>query len=1106
MAHQLTYADRELLLQAFDSLKPSSGETDDHIRKAVGEWSRGLQPSFGFELALTRDVTVLARYLTGIPGDRDIAEIARGPLLYVLHSEEVRSPIISELGLMDEAFVCNYAVYEIRTRLGQPAIYNPPKLTQDEMKIAEGLLLGFIDSPLLSDDKLVETSKEISGRLGNLAKCGFFKRLQRNIGFLVSVLTDSSRSPEQHSYSRAALSYLVCEEDLIDDKLGIIGYLDDNFVSQLGVDLIEPAGEPWLELLDATVGEWPFINGLIIDDGAGGRPFSEFMIVNSAVSCPGIRDISRLNPSILILPDTGPVPFLLGVVATLGLIQDSEKQEVSEGAFSIGQKVLVDHHAVAEFTGFKVIEGRKRFGLKQERIKMGRSQPCTRYWPVSELSRIVPIDTQRSTRGRLVLDRSLSESPLPALEFLFPDGRAAQLSGVSKRVIVVTQVTAAREISELFTGYGYQIKDSVPIGHLTSEDRIVPWSGRFGQQEPLLIFVSDLDEACQYVEKNQPRIAIAVVDATGRNAGKAASLQRLRQLKIPTLVVSSQRLADQLNLIDEQIALWEWNEKDFSALLWAEVSQVTGSGPILKYERRMQSWPLSSLEIKSIPFPPSEKAFDAINRFRMCVWKRGEDTLEEMEAILALALKTLSHLLRAAFAFKGDIPSTSKIEADIDELSTIRRKSRYMSEKEQSTAAEVEVSLKSFFIRLQGENPKAELLYQLLSNRRDSAIICPDTRVHQDLEHVYPHRGARIMLRYDDDNGGLPEAIIPGWFRKDRMAELLVPPIAKRVYLLLYNVEQEWYSDFLLERRKACQARQALCNRAKLFPKIQAWRKPQLNLPELAETVGESKLQELEAIQEHVRVGQRQRVCSAAKSDGTEAEIPARLVLFDGGWYAFLTESYRAVVVTHLLDGLVENQEEADTKQKPVIELKPGDALLFHLGSDRDVIRTAADRDLAPGVRATSSLWRTALLNYFSRQRLTPEELWKRLSAGGCPLVPGTIIDWLNNDDMIAPQAYNRDVGVIAKVTGDETLAGRMEEVLTAISEVRSAHLRVSRQLARRVLAKAVNILKEEGKHSAFVEIEPNVVLTRIIEMDDQPSPVRTSVTNRLLEGEKWHE
>ena len=267
---QLTYADRESLLQTFDSLRDTWDGSDDCLLADACKFARELVPSFGFELAITRDITALSRYLLLHSSDDDIAQIARGGLLYVAKASQVGLPRLGDFGLIDVAFVTSYAVHEIRTRLGEPAIYNPPRLNRSEQERAETLFLKLRIVQRLQDDELVKQARHVGGNLAGLAACGFLRRLRKNIDFSISVLEDSQRSTEQCAYARGALGYLVCEEDPIDDRLGIVGYLDDNFVAQPAVDLIEPTRDPWLELLDASVSAWPFLNGLFLTTEVAG--------------------------------------------------------------------------------------------------------------------------------------------------------------------------------------------------------------------------------------------------------------------------------------------------------------------------------------------------------------------------------------------------------------------------------------------------------------------------------------------------------------------------------------------------------------------------------------------------------------------------------------------------------------------------------------------------------------------------------------------------------------------------------------------------------------------------------------------------------------------
>jgi len=1107
--NQLTYADRELLLRTFDQLRAEWEGNDETLLTDVCGWAKGLTPSLGFELALIRDITSLSRYLVNHGHEHDLADIARGGLLYVLQVGQQGSSKLGDFGLLDDAFIASYAVHEIRARLGEQAAYNPPRLTREEQERAETQFLDYFDRPLLTDEELIVRARKTANGLASLATCGLFRRLQQNIGFLTTALGASDRTQEQRAFARAALSYLVCEEDVIDDRLGIVGYLDDNFIAQMAVDLIEPHREPWLELLDATVGAWPFLNSLVIDDGSGGRPISEYMIVNSALSCAELRTQENPVAATLIVPFTGPTPFLIGFVATLGLIQDSGQQEITEATFRPGQKVLVDHDAVAEFDGFDTYSGRRVFWLKQYYTHRGeRLVKNRRPWPISDLRRLVPAGSARTTRGRLTLDLSRSDALLPGLEYVFNAMTTAQLSTIDVHITVVMPAGLARGMAEKLCLCGHRLRDVVPMGHITSDGRIHAWSNRFGRQKPLLRFASDLDVACVLAEEYPQTNRVVVVDFTGRNADKTASLRRLQRYAIPTLVVLPESSADDLDVLeDDRIAVWEWKHSDLSVLLWPPQTPDRGSGPIARHERSLESHSSSPPQVECISLPLAEQTFEAVRAVGTLARERENDQLVELDEIVALAYGMMAHLFRLATPLTSDGMMTERFKANIEKIDRIRHTSLFLSNAERSAVASAEESLKELIAALAHNNPKAHRVRELLLKERSLSLICPDSRLCPELEQCYSEFGTRVFAGYSaGDDAELDGAVIPGWFRKDRMARLLIPPVTTPLILVLYEMERKWYQVFGQERQKASEGRSARGGRGRLFPTVPGWSKPRSEPTKTSETERDSSFQELEAIQHHVRKGYRQRICKAATADGTEAEVPARLVLFDGNMHAFLTDSHKANVVTHLLDTVAASPDEkAEVKQLTVKKLKPGDMLLFHRGSETDVIRTAANQILAPGTREASSLWRTALLEYVEREGLTTKQTWERLRDAGCPLQYQTIRLWLENDDIIAPQSYDRDVHTIADMTGDATLSARMDEVLTTIGEVRSAHLRASHQLAQQVLARAVSILKEERQQSRLIELGSNVVVVRIVDIDDTHTSVRASWSNRLLEGEQWH-
>lgn len=1103
MTNRLTYADRELLLRTFDGLKAEWNGNDDELLTRTCDWAKRMVPSCGFEHSLIRDIASLSQYLVARKEEHDLATIARGGLLFILSAEQQGPSRLGDLGLLGNAFVANYALHEIRTRLGSRPTYNPPRPSVNEQRYAETLFLQWAEKPLAPDEELAVRSREICRELASLASCGLFRRLQKNVDFLISALNGHGHGDDAQSFARAALSYLIHTDDAISDRMGIVGYLDDNFVAQMAVDLIEPARDPWLDMLDATVGAWPFLNGMVIDDGAGPRPLSEYMIINAALSCPDLRTRKEAS-TLLVLPASGPTAFLLGFVASLALLQRAGQRTVTVDSFQVGQKVLVDNAAVAEYSGTTEIGGRPMFGLTQYHRHRGQELPSTHWWPMSDLSRLVVVDDSRATRGTIRHNLDKSDAPLPPLDVLF-NARSIHPDAVEKKVVVVTSTASALEYASRLKFHGCPLKDIVPMGQVIG-GVVRPWSSAFGQVSPLLCFVSDLDAACAYVEDRVGSVEFAVVDMAGRNANKAAGLAEMRHFGIRTLTTVSERDANDLALSGDDAAdLWEWDATDMAALLWPPSSSA--GGVIAEHEERLQKRTAAVPQLVTVSCEAIDGLCDAVDTLRTLIDQRGTDSLAELEEGLRLTFVAMTRLMRLAVPLTTQMPVSTFTSEAVSKVRQVLQGCRFLSADERLALENACNLLEKCRRCLQEANPKAHALAALLQSHRGLAIISPDSVMRAELTKA--SRASLVMSPDDAQAAGAATlgAVIPGWYRKDRMSALLIPPVSDPLFLLLYDAEARWYRLFDRERKRLRASRQRNRGRSRLFASVQGWNERQAN-PQPTDSGTEADRHAVDAVRDQIHMLYKQRVYSAAKADGVEPEVDARLVLFEGGLHAFLRDSYRAIVATHLLDRTnIVAADDAEVVRKSVDELRPGDAILFHRRSDRDVVRLTADDYLPDGTRQMAGTWQSALRELARRESLPAEEVWRRLREAGCPLHRQTIRGWLSDEDMIAPRQYERDVPIIATVTGDPLLQKNLAQVLTAIRTVFGAHQRASHRLAERVLTQAIEILRHDHDQSGLIEIESDIVLAKLVEIDRDMTRVRYSMANRLHAGtHEWHE
>lgn len=1114
MASHLSFADRENLLETISRL---SGEANDvSLLHKTGEWARELEPRFGFEQALLRNLTQLANYLRLHHATEDIASIARGAIQFIVANhgqpEECGDQSkdsdqeIEEFRVLGQAFVASYAVHEIAIRLHEPVAYHPPAITKEEQTLAEEIFerLSAIDG---CDMKLVDRVVKNLDNLTNLTDCGFLKRMATNARTLIGVLQDENRPTDDKTCARGALRYFVEDDDAINDELGLLGYLDDIFILQTAVDLVSPLREPLIELLDHVVGVWPFLNMLTLDDGTGPRAASEFAILNSALACRDLRSADTLN-TMLIAPETGPIAILLGFISTLGLAHEAGIRQLTEDSFSPGQKVLVDYEAVAEFDGFFTTpDGRRMFRLMSYYIARGERCRSPRDWPVSDLHRLVPVDYSRSIRGEIERSKRNQITGLSGLSFLFNGPNKADVHAIRKQVIVVMPTTLAAEFCKTTSLYGQPIKDVIPVGQVSADgEASEPWSTRFGTQKPVLLFASDLDIARTYAEEYREDIELIIVDVAGRNREKHASLKRLNRLKIPCLLIATERIANETKVDrHNDLSVWEWGTEDLQALVWPESQLTSDAGDIARFEHRVRATSSAQPVVESITLPVVGEAYSSFRRLRRLAKQRGPDGLHELDEIVAEAFFAMTRLMRCSTELEDDSACVVEVGKRLARINELANGSNFISDDERATAERCAEKISEFVGQLRETNPKAEALAQILAKHPDADILCPDARLIADLEATFARKPPRVLATVNDGDAFDNGLIVTGWFRQSRMASILSPPIANPVVLLLYDVERRWHQQFLEKRTTMREERTRLKSRATIFPTMSGWKSPR----PLAETTVDvqPEVEDIEEVRSEINHGFRQRIYAKVRSGESDTDVKARLVVFAGGVYGLFTDNYKLNVVTHLLDeSLVGDEEKASVKLSSAKEVAVGDAIVFRPKS-RDLIREVADEMLEPGQRQMSSLWQRALRKYINQSGLSVDVLCSKLRAAGCKSQNQAMHNWIKDDDMIAPQQYRSDVPAIAQVTGDLELSNSIDAVVDAIKHVRSAHQqKAPRVIAKRIRRRAATVVRQEQNDQSIVHLAGDLVLVRVAEPASELIPIRYTSANRLIEGDTWHE
>jgi uncharacterized membrane protein YkvA (DUF1232 family) len=680
---QLSYSDRSAILEIVERLKTAPSVADDELLRRVSTFLLAHHAHAGFEHALTRDAIAISNHLR-VSRMPEVQAAARAALRYLLQEDDFFRDTKPVVGLQDDAYVLSVALHEIAGLTGEPTShYGAPHLTAEETRLAESQLERFVEQPLGSDDALITGARAFGDRIRNVAETGYLGRMHRNVESMIHILEQPGTS-DAHSWSRGALSYLLCPADVIPDDLGLVGLLDDRYILDTAMTMIQPQADPWLRVLDDTVQRWPFLNALILSANGTRHQLSEFVIANAALGLGQLGPARRTPHVGIVLPEQGLLSVLLPFIATLGMIHEAAQHESESLEFQKGQKVLVDGKAVWIFEGFETVNDRRMFRLTQYRRTRGIRTPSSRLWPVEELARLRPTDEDRATRGKIVYDLARSPAPLGSVDRLFHSERPIQFGGLKRQLLSVANLTRTREIMRELRLYGERLSDVIPMGSVTHDGDVDIWSQRWRGTAAVLLFVPGLDRACDYLEEgdDDDKTMLLTVDGNGVIARQSVSLRRVCKVDVPVLAITRERDHRDLELLNDRgFEFFEWEPRDLQELLWPSPNEGAGGHAVRSYERRLLRRGLASTTRRGISCSEVMTAYDALRELGRLHGER-EDPIDELTGFVARAWELMCLLTQSVVPIGYCEALMARVARCFGALVGLAAASRFMSVKE----------------------------------------------------------------------------------------------------------------------------------------------------------------------------------------------------------------------------------------------------------------------------------------------------------------------------------------------------------------------------------------------------------------------------------------
>lgn len=1096
MNRPLTHKDRGLIWDSLSSIPLDPDETDDSLIRSVSAYLMKHPSSTGTERSYHHYTIDLINFLRQAPEDGK-SDLVRRALRF-LQLSDVSNPLLTTPAV--KVFVTSFVLHEVSDNGNLLLSDELRGLSEDEKQFAEEILLNHADQTLDEDSDLLNYSSCFLADLPGNGSVQMVMRFRRNINRLVKVLSaGQERSDEQKAWARGALNYIRINEDAIPDDLGIIGLLDDMYIANTAVRLIDPDIQPWEDVISDLYTLWPFLRDMVLTYAGSEYTYSDFALINTALACRDLTKQGETSRAALILPASGVTPFLVAFGAALSVAYDAARKTDATPVFEQGDKVWVDGDAVAVYVGIEEMKGQKFIKLKQTTKSKKHSGPCF-FVSLAELPRLSKAPGNVKTKGNITTFLKNSDAPLNATEQIFHLPFPLQFTESLSRVWLVSKVAGAKVLASEIQILGHPLSSVLPMGSIRRDGEFVPWSSNFEETEGILTVIPDMDLAAEILEEQDLSAEdLILIDLGGANRNKSAALNLIQSLNARVLCVAEEKDAEVIASLEEShFSLWEWSEPEIKEMVsnGTHVSAVN-QHPFRQNDLRICKSLTLKPEVKVLRNENAENARQAIDGLNEYVRKQGDEVSGELEELLAKLLEVLFFLIRSPAPLEYLPGSVDRMIGILGQLQENAESSLYLSDSEKTLVSQPVESLEYFALELADRNPKTDAIKKVLRNdSRAKIAVVP--HIHTLLTDTRQFGlEPDIFLPWPKLHSAEPASlIIPYWPGKKKVWEMISDPPPGKVYFILYSFEDEWRAIFDEFRNNSRTIRMDHNPRSDVFTGISRW--PRHKVQKSGDDI-QKVPQHKPALTEGRTNRVRQRLTHAVTEEGESADTEARLVKFTGGAHAFFARGHMIPSVTHLLSDLNESEDTGKVISVPVNGISEGDVLVFSRGTDRDAIRELAETNLPSETRELAGLWQRVLRTYADSRRLPDVNLQRLLRNAGCRRHIATVRNWLESETIIGPRHYNKgDLDAIARVTGDEEFIRKQDECEKAIAQVWGEHLRAAHVIATRIRSGIGDrITKDPDLHSPL-DIGDGLVLAQVEFIDSDSATVPHAVVNRL--------
>ena len=806
---------------------------------------------------------------------------------------------------------------------------------------------------------------------------------------------------------------------------------------------------------------------------------------------------SGCKRNIFVFPEKQHMLFLFMLAKVIHNLTDGKiGKNYDPSLFTPGQKVKLGD-AVAEFLSAGEYDGKQGVWLRLSDLK--------RYFcPVD----ILPVMQRVKTKKPLSKDAKFSQERKRIKGLMSTFGSDSVLlnlvshkSHLEQSIAYVSSVSASKAIMNDSILDDHNIQDVLLVGQANYEGVIKNISAGQLDGYPALVLASDLFAANEAAAMGHPFQSMIIdISNIHQALSQLDALDNAIALKIPLLCITD--TPDAFDLAEYKkrgFKIWRWDSVSLTADL------IPGEGFL---DSRLRNCLNHSIHYCNISDPVLSECMMRLSRQKHNVAEQSSDIIKLYDQLTDLTFRALRETKRFGHRQTeeaGRVYETCKkmklsespfvppeMAADLNSAADILKEVYSNSSQLPKNQA-----MREWF----AQNANGKKICIIVPENEDRQrireywnLVCFSAKLNCEISVYFPTGYCSAPItRFDT-------TIVIGWMRREVMRKVIFSYATRNYEVFLYECERRWKNSEERSWAKAVATsdnqeiiRKTL-SRAKSEISVTKWENDRRYLPD-------GDTEDLTELEQVLRDNKFRQYTKGTEGYGS-VKVRAIPVSFIGGYVSFYRLEHKVLQVTNILNRISDKIRVLKPES-----LEEGDFVIVR-EADQDLIREMADKALAAegktGLRELSGKWREpiSIELVFS----TREEVYKKLKKAGCKKSMITFNNWVDDEDMIAPQD-KEDLRIIADAFDNETLRELLDKVYDAAKEVRKAHTQAGMQLSKLLQVKIAQELKEESITDIYniwdpitVEVEGvgNVKLLKIIDIESEVE-IESSMTNRLL-------